>query len=375
MPALIALAYLSLFVLSLIDNSRGPFYPEILTDLAVSATLGSLFFATVSGFSFIGSSTSHFWLHGRSAARVLGWSGLALGLFFCAISLSPTLPVMLVACAGLGMCFGILNVVQNLTIYEASSGEKRRRLYNGLHAMYGLASLAAPLVVSVLRNHGWTWRQSFFLIAVPAILVGLWGFSFRAPALKDHDAEKPAPLNAADWRACVLLSLAMACYLWGELSISTRLPLWLRSERGFSADDADYLLAAFFLTLLGGRIVFTALSFHRFGNLMVLLLSAGVSAVLYYAGLFWNPWLLGVTGLAMAPFYPVLMDQIAVHFGRKSSRAMGFIIGTGSLSLVAMHVVIGVINDNVGLTQALVVCASLMTVLTLGLLVPIISRK
>jgi hypothetical protein len=45
--------------LGLIDNARGPFFPEILKDLELNGTYGSTFFATTSLLAFVGSLSSH----------------------------------------------------------------------------------------------------------------------------------------------------------------------------------------------------------------------------------------------------------------------------------------------------------------------------
>src|SRR5262249_54553582 len=112
MPALVICAYISLFILGLMDNSRGPFYPDILSDFGVNVTKGSLFFATTSMFSFIGSLAGHRWVRGGSSFKLLVASMMGFSLGFVAIALSPTWPVLCVACAVFGLAFGGLNLSQ-----------------------------------------------------------------------------------------------------------------------------------------------------------------------------------------------------------------------------------------------------------------------
>ena len=45
-------AYLTLFALGLLDNARGPYFPDIIRDLNLNDTQASLFFATVSTVAF-----------------------------------------------------------------------------------------------------------------------------------------------------------------------------------------------------------------------------------------------------------------------------------------------------------------------------------
>lgn len=368
-PALILLSYVSLLALSVLDNIRGPFYPEILKDLAVSATSGSFFFATVSMFAMAGNYSSHFLLRYQSSVRLLAWGSLVLAAGFTLIATVPHMPTMLIPCAIFGFAFGILNVVQNVLLYEAAKPAHRRRLFNGLHAMYALASVTAPLTASALRDAGYGWRPSFMMVAFFPAAVGAWALFFKSPDGHRPPKDKPRfTMDNTDRLHCAFYALAMAFYLWGELSISTRMPLWLRTERGFSADNADLYLAGFFTALLGGRILFSLLHLRQFSNWTVLAASAGTSALVYFLGLNWDPRFLVLAGFTMAPFYPMLMDQAGVRFEQKSSQALGFIIAGGSVSLVFMHVIIGIITDHAGLTTALSICAGLFILLTLGLL-------
>ncbi|NJM10097.1 MAG: hypothetical protein HC883_04220, partial [Bdellovibrionaceae bacterium] len=148
-------------------------------------------------------------------------------------------------------------------------------------------------------------------------------------------------------------ALLLSFYLWGELSVSTRLVLWLRTEQGFSAQAADSQLAVFFVLLLGGRLSLAFVELKKIGNWMILTFSVFLSAGLYLLGLTVSPYFVALTGLTLAPFFPVMMDQAAKTFGPKGAQAVGVIIGIGNLSVMAMHVSIGALSDLFNLSQAL----------------------
>lgn len=351
MPALILLAYLSLMTLGLIDNIRGPFYPEVLADLKLNGTYGSAFFAVVSLFAFAGSMTSHIWVKRWSTLNVMLGASLVFGVGFALISRSSSFSFMVGSCMIFGLAFGTLNVTQNVLVCEASSTRARRQWLSGLHGTYGISALTAPLIATFLRGQGFTWRDSFLLLAVTPVLVVLFGLWNKPPRpLKDG---RPPALGKSDRANCILFCALMALYLWGELSASTRLVLWLRAERGFSPGDADMLLAGFFLALLSGRLFFTFVHFPKLNNWIVLCASAALGAGLYVWSLHSSPWLVVAAALAMAPFYPVVMDQASIVFGGKTPQAMSYIIGVGNLSLVVMHVTIGWLGDLMGVTAAL----------------------
>lgn len=375
MPALIVASYLSLFVLGLLDNSRGPFYPDILKDLGLTYTHGSLFFAVSSFATFIGSLRPFERLKVMASVPLLILSGFILGSGFGAISFAPNLWLLILASATFGFGLGAMNVAQNSLIYEVASAKRRRQLLSGLHSMYGLASLIAPVVASLLIWAGLNWRSSFLLLAaLPLVMaVVVWKyFGLKGHSHSDHD--KKAKLTRKELVACLIFCLMMAGYLWGEISVSTRLVLWLRTEKGMDPDMANFHLSGFFILLLLGRLGFSAIHLEM-SNLRVLSISAGLASLFYFAGLFHHPlWLVG-SGLAMAPFYPSAMDQVNQQFGSKSSQALGIVLGIGSLSVVFMHLTIGWVGERFGLTTALSVNAYALAAVTLALLVQSFSHS
>lgn len=337
--------------LGLIDNVRGPFFPEILHDLGLTGALGGAFFATSSLFAFVGSLSSHRLLRARSTLGLMLLASLFFGIGFAMVSQASNFYYLVGACAFFGWAFGTLNVTQNILVCEASSARARRQWLSGLHAVYGVSALLAPLICTALRSSGFNWRQSFMIMAVPPVLLAFAGLWAKSPKpLRSHEDRG---VKGREWGTIAGLALIMALYLWGELSASTRLVLWLRAERGFDASQADYLLAGFFLALLSGRLLFTFHSFPKLNNWLILCASSALGGVLYLCALHISPWFSLASAVAMSPFYPVMMDECSHAFGDKTSQALSWIIGVGNLSLVLMHMTIGVVGDFWGVTAAL----------------------
>jgi FHS family glucose/mannose:H+ symporter-like MFS transporter len=354
LPALIWLAYVGLLVFGLLDNIRGPFFPDILNELHLNGTLGSTFFATTSLLAFCGSWLAPRVAHRYSSLYLLNAATLGVGLGFAAIALSPRLGWLLPSCAFFGLGYGALNLAQNLVVAEVAPLHLRRRIFSGLHAMYGLAALLAPLTASASRWMGMSWRDCFLCLAVLPIVLATIGLKFRAP-VRDHHSQalQNKRLVGREWLLCIGFSLMLALYLWGEISVGTRLVLWLRTERSFSPDAADFYLSGFFLTLLAGRLLFGFLHFERLSNWTILCASAGLSAVSYLMGLWLSPLWFVLVGFTMAPFYPIAMEQVATSFQAKSARALGFVLGFGSFSVVILHLSLGWCTDRFGLSRAL----------------------
>lgn len=353
MPALIVLAYISLLALGLMDNMRGPFFPEIINDLTLNPTEAASFFAITSLFAFIGSLSAHRVMRNRDVLNVMTAISVVFTLGYAGVSQSHQYIFLLAFCAVFGWAYGILNVLQNVLVCEAAPVHKRRRLLNGLQGMYGLAALLAPVTATLFRELGFTWRMVFLLLSTLPLIVAALAWKNRGIKLHGEDQVAPEKLNKKEWWMCIGFAAIMSIYLWGELSISTRLVLWLRSERGFTPEAADMQLGLFFLTLLSGRMILSFLHLEKVSNWTILMLSALFSSMLYFAGLYSSPWFLGLSGLTFAPFFPVMMDQTSVSFHKKAPQALGVIIGVGNLSIMTMHMVVGLLTDAFGLTAAL----------------------
>lgn len=367
MPALIVAPYFSLLILSLLDNLRGPFFPELIQSLELSATAGSAFFAMTNLFSFLGSWLSHRVLRRHTSVQLMSVASFIVALGYAAISFSPRFGWLMVSCMVFGLAYGALNLAQNVMVFEGSTPRRRRQMFNGLHAMYGLASLAAPLLASAFIENGFSWRQSFLVMAVVPLFTPLL---LRGVKAKPPPREKPAePLARSEWLYCAIFSTMMAGYLWGELSLVSRMVLWLRADHGFSPERANFFLSAFFLCLLGGRALFTVVHFERLGNWRILTVSAGLSALCYGLALYVAPFWMVICGLALAPFFPTAMEQVSRLFPEKSAQALGFIIGFGSLSVVVMHMTVGLLTDSFGLTSALMVGPSTLLMVFSALIV------
>lgn len=335
------------------DNLRGPFFPEIIADLGLGATAASSFYAATSMAGFVGSFVSHRLLKNRNVLKVLTVMSVLFSAGFAGVSQSYSYPVLIFFCILFGWAYGFLNVLQNLLVAEAAPPAKRRRLLNGLQGMYGLAALSAPMTASLMRNLGFSWRTAFLSVALLALAVPVLSWRKRGVHLHAHEDQPVERLNRRELGMVLFLAAIMCIYMWGELSASTRLVLWLRTERGFDPQSADMQLGLFFLGMLTGRVTFSFLSFENFNNRAILMLSSLSSSSLYLVGLHTFPWLIALSGAAFAPFFPVMVDECSTIFKRKSAQALGLIIGFGNMSIMAMHMTVGVLTGQFGLTAAL----------------------
>ncbi|MGE0708449.1 MAG: sugar MFS transporter [Planctomycetota bacterium] len=359
----LAASYASLFALGMTDNARGPLLGDLQRGLELGDGGGSLLFATTSVGVIAGSLAARRLLRRWPARRVLQVALLVLAAGLAgtagATGLASLLPASL--CFGLGG--GVLSLAQNLMVEQSAPAWLRRRAFAGLHAMYGVASLLAPLVAAAGLHLGSSWRGCLLgLAVVPLVIAALSGLAPAAPPPRRAQAHPDgAPLGLGPW----LVALATGCCVVAELLLSTRLPLLLERE-GLSPDAAKQHLSGFFACLLAARLFVTfvpvPLSNRRF-----LLLCAGAALGLFAFGLSAAPRLLPLTALAIGPMFPVAAELLAEEYSDRLEAALSALVATCSVLLVAANLAVGWLCEEVSLRGALVLGPAALG-LTLALL-------
>ncbi|MGE0632050.1 MAG: sugar MFS transporter [Pseudobdellovibrionaceae bacterium] len=347
------LAYLSLFALGLSDNIRGPLYPEILEDLKLNNALGSLFFAAASLCGLIGSYLSRFSLRSFNPLVLLRLCLLSMGLSMFVSGFSQNFFSLIFCQVIFGGSLGAMGVVQNLLAKEGSPVEKRSQILAGLHSMYGLASLLAPLLVSLVYYCGGSWRSTFMVgSSLPlAILIGtFFGFS----TYREH----PQLQNKRDGKSLIahrqqiFAAIALGFYVVSEIVIGSRLVLYLRKDFEFSLAAANERLTLYFVFIFAGRLFFTwkKLPFSLSGQVKFLMLTTGLFFLL---GLWVEPLFLSLCGLTMAGVYPLTVSYFSHLFSKSMESLLSYCFTFSSGFVVVMHFSIGYLTETYGIHSAL----------------------
>lgn len=355
--SLIAAAYASLFALGIADNSRGPLFPEILLDLSLGDAAGSWMFAVTSAGVIAGSVGLRPLLRFLSPRRLLQLSLLGLGLALVGLGQSGSLAQLLGASLVMGVALGGLALGQNLLVQIATPLALQRRAFSGLHSMYGVASLLAPLAVAGGARLELDWRQVFMWLALPcglvALLTQLGGESARpAPTPEEEEAARAAPpAPFVRGRLWTIAGLTGCCVV-AELLLSTRIPLLLRRE-GVPREEADLYLSAFFACLLLGRLVVTFVPFRGVGNRTLLATSITGALVLFGLGVSLEPRLLPLVALSVAPCFPVATALLSEEHPQLMERGMSLVMAVTSFLLVVAHTGVGYLSEAWTLRSAL----------------------
>jgi FHS family glucose/mannose:H+ symporter-like MFS transporter len=349
---IIILCYLSMLVLGFSDNLRGPLFFEILKSYGVSDSLGALIF---SASSICGFFTSLFSI--RILKKLTLNHLLSLSLFLFAVSLfgiSQSHEFWLALCffGLMGASMGFMGVAQN-SLVSMTDAKIRIRAMSGLHAMYGLASLLAPLAVGMGLQKGWHW-STFFQIAacLPFVLFVSSFLWVKKRKLKDTVvSEKPShqlKFNSSVFWACGLL----ASYVIAEILVASRLSLYSIREFNLSSSEASRFVTGFFLGLLSGRLLGAFIKWP--GTFQTqLFVSLLASFIFTGLGLYMSPWYFILTGFAMSVFYPVCSSFLAEKFRGHEGVIFSYANAAQAISIVVMQSVVGWISDYQGIRYAM----------------------
>lgn len=350
---IITLTYLSLFGLGLTDNLRGTLFPEILNTYSLTNSQGAYLFIVTSIFSILASFTSQQWIKKADSIIVWRWGILFMGLGATGFFFAPHFSLLLVSGAILGLGFGILAVTQNLLITLVATPSKKQKTLSGLHSMYGFASFLSPLLVRELTPEPWSWKFLFLMAGLLILILYMSTFTIPKSSLAAHNANLPPPPKKLNHRRHTLMvSIIIACYICVELLISTRMTSYLKFHYQWSLAQASLYLTYFFVGLLLGRVTFTF--FHPPIRTKKMLLISLLSSLLVIAlGLCVDPLFLSLSGLFLAPFYPLAIALISELFPGHVTPVLSKTISLQSLFFIFMNLAVGYWTDHWGIASAM----------------------
>ncbi|MCB9024899.1 MAG: MFS transporter [Bdellovibrionaceae bacterium] len=348
----IIVAYLSLLSFGLLDNARGPFFPDIISDLNLRDDQASWYFALASIVAFFGSYLAPRILNYLGALNGLRWGLLLIGFGFMTMTFSLQFSQLLLSACVFGFGMGILQVFEHICIQEGSSPQIRRRLFNGLHSFYAAASLLAPLTAGWILSEGKNWRWGFKVFSILPLLALIYALVIKRIDRKIEKQKVERAKGKELWHM-LFLSIILSLYVSAELSISTRLVLYVQRTTNLTPSQSTLYLTIFFAFLLLGRIIITIFDFKKMSSRQIIMYSLISSMIFYFLGLVYSPWLIAICGFFMAPIFGMSMDYIAHIFPDKSAQGFSISFTVGALLIVSMHYIVGLITQRFGIQQAL----------------------
>lgn len=344
----------SMFVLGLADNIRGPLFPELLNYFQLTNSQGSLTYAASSTAALTGNMLSAYLLKKMNIGQALLWSMVIMCMGLLGMGLAPTYISYILCAVMFGLGLGFLGVMQNLIVAENVSKEMQSKTFSGLHGVYGLSSLLAPLIASRAPVIFGPWRSAFFITSAIGAFIYLSSFVFKSETkFEVHHESSEANGSVSKW-ALITFGGIFAFYVMTEVLVSTRLALYMRTFFNMDLEASSNYVTYFFIFLLIGRLIFTFKVFSH--NLKKQLNISLVLSIMSLAlGLWFHPFFLALVGLMMAPFYPLSVAYISEETGVHKRKFITFAVSFQSFCIIAMHLGVGYLTDHFGLLYAFTV--------------------
>lgn len=352
---LIFISYASLFVFGICDNIRGPLFSQILKDFHLLDSKGSLIFALSSFFGFISSYFARYLFTFFNKKIILQGASLLLTVTLWGFAFSKGFSFFLFFCAMFGFSAGALGILPNILVSRGSSSEKKQQLLSGLHAMYGIASLLAPLLVAGIHFFTNNWRITFLIVSFFPLMLFLYSLHkshlphHASPTKEKNPVRKKRNLFL---KPQLFLAFMVSFTVAAEVMLSSRLALYMQRIWQFDLKSSSLYVTYFFTFLLIGRLLFSAIKFKR---APLFLLSSSIVVTIFFIimGLFIHPFFLTISALGLAPFYPMAITFISSEFPESLDSALSYMMTTDSIMLVSMHLLTGRLTESFGIHRAI----------------------
>lgn len=352
-----------------LDNSRGPAYPLILKDLSLTPNLGAWFFSLASLSGLLVYLSSSMWLPVLGVVRGTKISLIIMGLGSMFMGLIPYLENQYYYLLFFSMVFGIgqglSSFCMNLLVAEGCTPSTRSRAFSALHSCYGVASFVAPLVFTQFMEWKGSWSQFYlFMSALPFLI-----FVFVFKIGRGVTISKVAPLKTnLNFKRRFLYGGVFSFYVASEIVISTRLIYFLIDAKGFDSESAATSLSLFFLSLMGGRLLFAFLPMRErtYSAMIISLLS---SILIFYFGYTKDPQILALLGGSMSYYFPMGMNWLTSRFEKGREQMIASVMTQVGVLLILMHFFFGELAANLGVEKALLMAPILLGISLLFLIV------
>ncbi|MEK6556297.1 MAG: MFS transporter [Bdellovibrionota bacterium] len=347
----IIFGYLSLFTLGLLDNARGPYFPDIASSLDLSDTKASFLFVTTSFVSFLMGRTVPSLMKKLSLLNLLRIGHFSMAAGILSMAWITNLTTLIVAAAVFGIGFGTVNVAQNVLIFDGATASTKRQLLSGLHSFYALASLFSPLIISLLASEGLDWRRGLIFFSAVPLLAFVYSFFCQE---QEHTSGRQRGDLPAQFRKDVLaFGLGLGFYVLAEVLLCTRMVLFLEREHGLAIQVSAIYLSLFFVFMFVGRLLFTLVKFKNLTNRDIIRVSLALSTVCFVLGLIISPLFLALSGLFMGPIFGVSIDYSSQIFSYAATQALSSVLALQALAIVCMHFFVGFITEHFGIKNAM----------------------
>jgi fucose permease len=247
---------------------------------------------------------------------------------------------------------GGYDTVLNVAVFDRF----RVRAASALAALHASATAGAalgPWLIAWLTAGG-HWSRTFHVLGVIYLAFAVWGALTKFPDRPTHDSDRSSHRVASVLSPALFALAAIAfAYVGVENGLTMFAVPWAQSHDGAEAIGRSGI-SALWLGLFIGRLLL-ALQRRSIGAPLLVVCGLTACAILCTASalsLTALVWILGATGLALGPVYPVMISLAARRFPNALGTASGLVAGAGAAGGFALPWCCGAIGDAFGMRAA-----------------------
>ncbi|WP_225983657.1 MULTISPECIES: sugar MFS transporter [Bacillaceae] len=349
----IFIIYATYISLGLPDPLLGIAWPEMVGEFNVAHSAAGLISMTIAICTVISS------LSTMRINKKIGTGRLVLGSVLLTviglIGFAFTQNFLLLIVCALPLGFGAGAIDTSVNDYVAANFKAHHM--NWLHAFWGVGATLGPVIMGVVLNNQFSWRNGYFIIGgiqiVLAIILFLSIPLWKTNQQKGSEKSEESPVSNGSVlkeKGVVFALLSFVFYVGLEGTIFLWGSSYLIEMKSLSVATASFIISVFFASLTMGRFISGFITFWLSNQKLLLFseiaLLIGIITVAFGTGsVLYGGFIL--IGLGCAAIFPTMIHETPRRFGKRSASAIiGLQVAFGSVGVTILPPLVGILFQN-----------------------------
>ncbi|MDF2856189.1 MAG: transporter [Neobacillus sp.] len=345
----IFIIYATYISLGLPDSLLGVTWPEMVGEFHVAYSAAGIISMTIAICTVISSLQTVKITKKIGTGKLVLASVLLTAMGLIGFALTQNFFLLIIAALPLGFGAGAIDTSVN----DYVSVNFKAHHMNWLHAFWGVGATLGPVIMGVILNSQFSWRNGYFIIGGIQVIIALIVF-LTLPLWKQNKTivSKESEESAASFASLmkqtgvILTILSFLFYVGLEGTIFLWGSSYLIEVKSVSVATASFILSIFFASITMGRLISGVFTFWLsnlklllYSNLLLLIgiitVALGKGSVLYGGFI--------LIGLGCAAIFPTMMHETPRRFGkRNSSTIIGFQVAFGYVGITIIPPLLGI---------------------------------
>lgn len=354
---LIAVIYVSFISLGLPDALLGSAWPTMYPELNAPVSGAGLIFMIIAAGTVASALMGDRLIRRFGTGRLTFFSALLTACAILGFSFSRSFAVICIFAIPYGLGAGAVDTALNN--YVALNYSSRHMSW--LHCMWGIGATTGPYIMGWVLTAGGEWYAGYRLIFCIQLVFAVFLF-LSLPLWKNQvqteEERESKPLSLPEivsipgvWEIMV----AFFCYCALEQTSGLWASSYLVLHKGVDSETAAFFGSIFFLGITAGRALngFLAAKYkdEQLIRLGMLIIAAGVAAMLLPLGQSVSLVGLVLIGLGCAPIYPCIIHSTPLNFGSDKSQAIvGVEMASAYIGNIVMPPLFGIVADYISIS-------------------------